>query len=159
MGVPSWLGKILGKGTGDLITSIGDTAKKFITTEADRQAFEMALQKAALDAKRLEMEAEQMYFQDRSSARDMYKHDNSLQKIFAITFLVGYIALTVVMLYLLVGWIGAKAIEIPDWAVALLSSIYGALSAKVGTITDFLFGSSQGSREKDELKLINKKED
>jgi uncharacterized membrane protein (DUF485 family) len=119
----------------------------------------MALQKAALDAQRLEMEAERMYFEDRSSARDMYKHDNSLQKLFAITFLVGYIALTVVMLYLLVGWIGAKAIEIPDWAVALLSSIYGALSAKVGTITDFLFGSSQGSREKDELKLINKKED
>lgn len=159
MGVPAWLGNILGKGTGDLISSIGDTAKKFITTEQDRQAFEMALQKAALDAKRLEMEAEQEYFKDRSSARDMYKHDNSLQKIFALTFLVGYIALTVVMLYLLVGWIGEKAIEIPDWAVALISSIYGALSAKVGTITDFLFGSSQGSREKDELKLINRKDE
>ncbi len=156
MGEPAWLGAILGKGTGDLISSIGDTAKQFITTEADRQAFEIALQKASLDAKRLEMEAEQKYFEDRASARDMYKHDSSLQKIFAITFLVGYIALTVVMLYLLVGWIGAKAIEIPDWAVALLSSIYGALSAKVGTITDFLFGSSQGSREKDEIRLTNK---
>jgi hypothetical protein len=158
MGVPSWIGTILGKGTGDIITSIGDTAKKFITTEQDRQAFELALQKAALDSKRLEMEAEQKYFEDRSSARDMYKHDSSLQKIFAMTFLVGYIVLTVVMLYLLVGWIGERAVNIPDWAVALISSIYGALSAKVGTITDFLFGSSQGSREKDEVVRLGKGE-
>lgn len=156
MGVPSWIGKILGKGTGDIITSIGDTAKKFITTEQDRQAFELALQKAAIDSKRLEMEAEQKYFEDRSSARDMYKHDSSLQKIFAMTFLVGYIVLTVVMLYLLVGWIGERAVNIPDWAVALISSIYGALSAKVGTITDFLFGSSQGSREKDKVVRLGK---
>jgi hypothetical protein len=158
MGVPAWIGTILGKGTGDIITSIGDTAKKFITTEQDRQAFELALQKAALDSKRLEMEAEQKYFEDRSSARDMYKHDSSLQKIFAMTFLVGYIVLTVVMLYLLVGWIGERAVNIPDWAVALISSIYGALSAKVGTITDFLFGSSQGSREKDEVVRLGKGE-
>lgn len=156
MGVPSWIGKILGKGTGDIITSIGDTAKKFITTEQDRQAFELALREAALEAKKLEMEAEQKYFEDRSSARDMYKHDSSLQKIFAMTFLVGYIVLTVVMLYLLVGWIGERAVNIPDWAVALISSIYGALSAKVGTITDFLFGSSQGSREKDEVARLGK---
>ena len=156
MGVPAWLGTILGKGTGDLITSIGDTAKKFITTEQDRQEFELTLKKAALDAKRLEMEAEQKYFEDRASARDMYKADNSLQKVYAMTFLVGYILLTGVMLYFLMGWIGAKEVNVPDWAVALISSIYGALSAKVGTVTDFYFGSSQGSRGKDELKLIAK---
>ena len=144
MGVPAWLGTILGKGTGDLITSIGDTAKKFITTEQDRQEFELTLKKAALDAKRLEMEAEQKYFEDRASARDMYKADNSLQKVYAMTFLVGYILLTGVMLYFLMGWIGAKEVNVPDWAVALISSIYGALSAKVGTVTDFYFGSSQG---------------
>jgi hypothetical protein len=156
MGVPAWLGTILGKGTGDLISSIGDTAKKFITTEADRQAFEMALQKAALDAKRLEMEAEQEYFKDRSSARDMYKHDNSLQKLFALTFLVGYIILTAYMVYLVTVRMTQGEFEIPDWAVALISTIYGGLSAKMNTLVDFLFGSSQGSREKDELKIISK---
>lgn len=153
MSVPAWLGAILGKGTGELISNIGDTAKKFITTEADRQAFDLALQKASLDAKRLEMEAEQEYFKDRASARDMYKHDSSLQKVFALTFLIGYIGLTCLMLYLVVGWIGAKSVEIPDWAVALISTIYGAMSSKVNTIVDFLFGSSQGSREKDAIKL------
>ena len=151
MAMPAWLSAILGKGTGELISSIGDTAKKFITTEKDRQDFDLALRQVAMDAKRLEMEAEQKYFEDRANARDMYKADNSLQKVYAMTFLVGYIVLTVVMLYLLVSWVGAKAVEIPDWAVALISSIYGALSAKVGTITDFLFGSSQGSRDKDEI--------
>lgn len=157
MGMPSWLSGILGEGTGKLVSSIGAVAKQFITTEEDRLKFELAMQQALLDAKRLEMEAEQAYFNDRASARDMYKSDNKLQKIYAMTFLVGYVILTMVMLYLLVGWVGAKAIAIPDWAVALISSIYGALSAKVGTITDFLFGSSQGSRDKDAaVKLENK---
>jgi len=154
MAVPAWLGAILGKGTGDLITSIGDTAKQFIITEVDRQKFDLALKQVALDAKRLEMEAEQKYFEDRASARDMYKTDNKLQKVFAMTFLVGYILLTVFMLYVVVGWIGAKNISIPDWSVALISTIYGAMSSKVNTITDFLFGSSQGSREKDEVLKI-----
>ena len=156
MGMPAWLSGILGEGTGKLISSIGDTAKQFITTEADRQQFELALKQVALDAKKLEMEAEERYFADRSSARDMYKADNKLQKIFAMTFLVGYIVLTVFMLYVVVGWIGAKGIAVPDWAVALISTIYGAMSSKVNTITDFLFGSSQGSREKDELAHLPK---
>jgi hypothetical protein len=147
--IPDWIGKLIGGGASGIIESVGGTAKKFITTEADRQAFDLALKAAELDARRLVMEAEGKYFADRASARDMYKHDSSLQKIFAITFLVGYISLTSLMLYLVVGWIGAKAVEIPDWAVALISTIYGAMSSKVNTITDFLFGSSQGSREKD----------
>ena len=151
MAMPAWLSAILGKGTGDLISSIGDTAKKFITTEKDRQDFDLALRQVAMDAKRLEMEAEQKYFEDRANARDMYKADNSLQKVYAMTFLVGYILLTGVMLYFLMGWIGVKEVNVPDWAVALISSIYGALSAKVGTVTDFYFGSSQGSRDKDEI--------
>jgi len=151
MALPEWLGAIFGKGTSGIITSLGDTAKKFITTEADRQAFDLALKNIELDARRLEMEAEQKYFEDRSSAREMYKSDNKLQKVFAMTFLVGYVILTILMLYLVVGWIGAKNIQIPDWAVALISTIYGALSSKVNTIVDFLFGSSQGSKEKDTM--------
>lgn len=151
MSVPAWMSQLFSGGFKDIISTVGDTAKKFITTEADRQAFELALQEAELSRRKLEMEGEQKYFEDRSSARDMYKHDSKLQKIYAMTFLVGYIALTSIMVYLVVAWIGAKKIDIPDWAVALISTIYGAMSSKVNTITDFLFGSSQGSKNKDDL--------
>jgi hypothetical protein len=156
MALPEWFGKILGQGTGQLIASIGDTAKKFITTEADRQAFDLAIRGVELDAKRLEMEAEQRYFEDRSSAREMYKSDNKLQKIFAMTFLAGYIVLTAFMLYLIVSQVGARGIEIPDWSIALISTIYGAMSTKVSTIVDFLFGSSQGSKDKDDILKLAK---
>jgi len=145
-----WLADLLGGQATSIITGIGDTAKKFITTDQDRMAFELEQQKWEFEFKKLAMTAEEKYFEDRNSARDMYKTDNKLQKIFAMTFLVGYILLTVVMIYLVVAWIGAKGIEIPDWAVALISTIYGAMSSKVNTITDFLFGSSQGSRDKDQ---------
>lgn len=154
MAMPAWLSKILGDGVGNLIASVGDTAKKFITTEKDRQEFEMALQQIAMEGRKLTMEAEEQFFKDRQSAREMYKTDSWLQKVFAITFLVGYLALTITMIYIVVGWIGAREISIPEWAVALISTIYGGMSAKVNTITDFLFGSSQGSREKDELQRL-----
>jgi len=153
-----WLADLLGGQATSIITGIGDTAKKFITTDQDRMAFELEQQKWEFEFKKLAMTAEEKYFEDRNSARDMYKTDNKLQKIFAMTFLVGYILLTVVMIYLVVAWIGAKGIEIPDWAVALISTIYGAMSSKVNTITDFLFGSSQGSSDKNEIIKAAKKD-
>lgn len=165
MAVPAWLGAIFSKGTGDIITTLGDTAKKFITTEADRQAFELALKGVALDARRLEMEAEQKYFEDKASARDMYKTDNKLQKIYALTFLIGYLIMSATLVVIITGWIGFSNINIPEWGVALISSIFTAMSTKVATVTDFYFGSSQGSREKDESfatdvqKLMSSKQD
>jgi len=146
-----WIADLIGGSATNIITGIGDTAKKFITTEQDRMAFELEQQKAAFELKKLLLEAEEKYFEDKQSAREMYKTDNRLQKVFAMTFLVGYILLTVFMLYIIVSWIGAKGITIPDWSVALISSIYGAMSSKVNTITDFLFGSSQGSADKNEI--------
>ena len=147
--IPDWIGKLIGGGASGIIESVGDTAKKFITTESDRQAFDLALKAAELDAKRLVMEAEGKYFADRASARDMYKHDSSLQKIFALSFLVGYTILTGYMVYIVTVRITQGGFSIPDWAVALISTIYGGLSAKMNTLVDFLYGSSQGSREKD----------
>jgi len=145
-----WLTDLLGGQATNIITGIGDTAKKFITTDQDRMAFELEQQKAAFELRKLILTAEERYFEDRASARDMYKTDSSLQKTFAMTFLVGYIVLTIAMIAMVVGMIGAKGIVIPDWSIALISTIYGAMSSKVNTIVDFLFGSSKGSHDKDE---------
>lgn len=88
-------------------------------------------------------ELEQIYLNDRDSARKMYESDSSLQKIYAIVFLISYMLLIVAMLVFIFNISGASSLEIPDWAVAFLSSLFGAMTTKVGTITDFLFGGSK----------------
>ena len=91
-------------------------------------------------------ELEALNQKDRDSARDLYKSDNLLQKIYALVFLVGYMVLIVAMLffiYKLAG--GSQGLDLPEWAVAFLSTLFGAMSAKVSTITDFLFGGSKSA--------------
>lgn len=151
MPVADWIGELVGGGASKIVDSVTDGVKKFITTEADRQQFELAKQGALLDVQKLVMAAESEFLKDRQSARQMYEKDSSLQKTFALTFLGGYVVLTVAMLYFIIGWIGKQGIVIPDWAVALISTIYGAMSTKVNTIVDFLFGSSSSSRAKDDV--------
>jgi hypothetical protein len=79
--------------------------------------------------------------EDRKDARNMYNHDNSLQRVFAIAFLAGYLIVTFAA-----GWmvyvISVDSIHLPDWAIGFVGTIWGGMSAKVSTITDFLFGSS-----------------
>lgn len=82
---------------------------------------------------------------DKQSARDMYKANSSLQKIYAITFLLAYVALSIILIM-----VSINRVSIPDYAIALISTIFGGMSTKVGTITDFLFGSSLGSKQKQE---------
>ncbi len=89
-------------------------------------------------------ELEELTVRDRDSARKMYEGDSSLQKIYAIVFLVSYMLLIVAMLIFIFNISGAADISIPEWAVAFLSTLFGAMTAKVSTITDFLFGGSKG---------------
>ncbi len=83
----------------------------------------------------------ELELKDRDSARDMFKHSSQLQKIYSITFLSAYVFLTVCMLFM-VYRIAVQAVHVPDWAIGFVSTLFGAMSVKVGTITDFLFGSS-----------------
>jgi hypothetical protein len=88
--------------------------------------------------------------QDRASARELYGKDTSVQKVYALTFLIGYVVITLALLIVVVGWIGVAHVVIPDWASLLIGTIFGAMSQKVGTVTDFYFGSSQSSSEKND---------
>ena len=150
MPIGSWIKDLFTGEANNIITSIGDTAKKFITTETDRQAFEIELRKAALELQKLEMEAESKRLDDVASARDMYKSDSSVQKWIALSFVIAYFLLTGLMLWLATGWLGISQASLPDWAITLISSLFGAMSAKVSTVVDFYFGSSKGSHDKDE---------
>ena len=91
-------------------------------------------------------ELESLNQKDRESARELYKADDSLQKVYALVFLVSYMLLVLSMMYFIYTMaIGSNDMNLPEWAVAFLSTIFGAMSTKVSTITDFLFGGSKSS--------------
>jgi hypothetical protein len=150
MGIASWISDLIGGGASKIIDSVSGAAKKFITTDQDRMAFDLEVQKAGLELQKLVMDAEEARLKDVQDARALYGKDATIQKVFAMTFLFGYLALTALMLWIVIGWIGKQQITIPDWCVALISTVYGGITAKISTITDFFFGSSKGSHDKDE---------
>jgi hypothetical protein len=147
----SWLSDLLGGSAAEIINSVTDGVDKFVTTDAEKQELELKKKEAELAFKRLELEVEQKLIEDRAGAREMYQKDSSLQKVFAIVFLVGYLAITGLMLYMVFTWVGEAKLEIPAWGVSLISSLFTAMSTKVNTIVDFLFG---GSESKDNSERI-----
>lgn len=112
----------------------------------------------------LKLQAMGIYLDDVKNARTMYMNDSSLQKIFAMVFLTAYIVLTSLLVWGLWVYVKNGSVDVPEWVVAFISSLWGGLSAKLNTIVDFLFGSSKGSQDKniinqDLLTNLSKKQD
>jgi len=131
-------GNIVGGNYIAAVKNVGDLLKK--ESEKSEQAKEL-YQEFELKKLEFEQELEKLYLEDKKDARDLYKVDNSLQKIFAITFLSLYIVLSFVVLiglYL----ISVKGLKLDNYVVSFVSTLHGGMSMKVGTIVDFLFGSS-----------------
>jgi len=143
----TWLGKMIGNSGAEIVESVGATVDRFVNTGEEKAQAALALKEIELKFKQLSMEADNRLLKDRQSAREMYMHDSTLQKVFAIVFLVGYLGISVLMVVLVVQWIGGASADVPAWAVSLISTVFGAMSAKVNTIIDFLFGGSQGERD------------
>jgi len=145
-----WLKTIFGGegGVGSVVKSVGDAVGQFVDKPEDKLRLQQVLAEADLKVRSLAFEAEKAYLQDRASAREMYGKDNSLQKLYALSFLAGYFVLTAAVIWFVVAWVGGDKIVVPDWGIALITSVWTAMSTKVSTITDFFFGSSQGSQDK-----------
>lgn len=123
-----WLLSLLGKskdGKG-VITELAENIDRFVNTPEDKK------------------EVLKMVIDDRKSARLMYQNDSTLQKIFAIFFLISWAALT----YFLLQHFAFKSISLEDWQIAFVGTIYGALNTKLSTIIDFLFGGSSADNKK-----------
>jgi hypothetical protein len=145
-----WIKNIFDGGIFGVFKTIGDTVGNLISKPQDKLKLQQTLAEADLALKRLAFEAESAYLRDRQSARELYATDSKWQKLYAMTFLIGYMLITMSLLIVVVGWVGALKLVIPEWASLLVGSIFGAMSEKVSTITDFFFGSSLGSHNKDE---------
>jgi len=139
-----WLANLLGGQATSIITGIGDTAKKFITTDQDRMAFELEQQKWEFEFKKLAMTAKQKYFEDTQSAREMYKADSSIQKILALLFTVSFFGFMIFLLFML------QSPTLPPAQENLIFTMFGAISGIMVTIIGFYFGSSKGSADKDD---------
>jgi hypothetical protein len=80
--------------------------------------------------------------EDRKSARLMYSSDSTVQKILATVFTVAYFALSFIMFKYFIE----EDIQLGEFEISFISTIFGAMSAKVNTVVDFFFG---GSAKKD----------
>ena len=145
-----WLGDLIGGGAANIIDSVTDGVDKFVTTDEEKKELALLKQEMGLKFKQLEFDAENAFMKDRQSAREMYMKDSSLQKIFAIVFLVAYVLISAGMIAMIISMAFYDTqIDLPEWGVMLISSVFTGMSMKVNTITDFLFGGSKGKDDSD----------
>jgi len=142
---------MIGKFVNGLFGKIVDNAEgildKVVTTDKERDEAKLALRRLLLEA---ETEAFKKEVEDRKSARDMYKDDALIQKILATLFTAAYFGLSFMMFRFFV----TGDIEMGEFEISFVSTIFGAMSAKVNTVVDFFFG---GSSKKNEQQQINNK--
>ena len=130
---------MIGNIVGSLFSKVVDNAEgildKVITTDKERDEAKLALKRLLLEA---ETEAFAKEVEDRKSARDMYKDDAIIQKILATLFTIAYFGLSFMMFrYFVMG-----DLELGEFEISFISTIFGAMSAKVNTVVDFFFGGS-----------------
>tara|TARA_R100000664_G_C2754152_1_gene141699 strand:+ start:2511 stop:2906 length:396 start_codon:yes stop_codon:yes gene_type:complete len=123
-----------------LIGNASNILDEVITTDEERA---QAKQKLEELLKTHEKEMFALEVEDRKSARGMYADDSSIQKILATVFTVAYFALSFIMFrYFVTG-----DLNLGEFEISFISTIFGAMSAKVNTVVDFFFGGSHGKKE------------
>lgn len=123
----------------NLVKDSSKILDEVITTDEERLKAKHEL-KSLL--KNHEQSMYQLEVEDRKSARDMYSDDSNIQKILATIFTVAYFILSFVLArYFVIG-----DINLGEFEISFISTLFGAMSAKVNTIIDFFFG---GSSKKD----------
>ena len=126
---------LLGGLFGKIVDNADEILDKVITTDKERDEAKLKLKQILLDAEREAFEKE---VEDRKDARDVYKDDAIIQKVLATLFTVAYFGLTYVMFKYFV----LNTLELSDYEIGFISTVFGAMSAKVNTIVDFFFGGS-----------------
>jgi hypothetical protein len=123
----------------NLVKDSSKILDEVITTDEERLKAKHEL-KSLL--KNHEQSMYQLEVEDRKSARMMYQDDSNIQKILATIFTVAYFILSFVLArYFVIG-----DINLGEFEISFISTLFGAMSAKVNTIIDFFFG---GSSKKD----------
>lgn len=152
----SFLDKVIGSGIKDVVTSIGDTAKKFIHTKDDEEAFTLEITKLAQEKELKLVEAAQSeidsYLKDTQSARDTNVSIQESDKASWMSKNIAYIidsAITLVWCTFTI-YLGLRAINlIASGSVDLTAvlSLYATVTAVFMTVLNFHRGTSKGSEK------------
>ena len=134
------IGKFIGGLFGKVVDNAEGILDKVITTDKERDEAKLALKRLLLEA---ETEAFKQEVEDRKSARDMYKDDALIQKILATLFTAAYFGLSFMMFRVFV----MGDLDLGEFEISFISTIFGAMSAKVNTVVDFFFGGSSKKNE------------
>ena len=134
------IGKFIGGLFGKVVDNAEGILDKVITTDKERDEAKLALKRLLLEA---ETEAFAKEVEDRKSARDMYKDDALIQKILATLFTAAYFGLSFMMFRVFV----MGDLDLGEFEISFISTIFGAMSAKVNTVVDFFFGGSSKKNE------------
>ena len=129
------IGKFIGGLFGKIVDNAEGILDKVITTDKERDEAKLALKRLLLEA---EKEAFAKEVEDRKSARDMYKDDAVIQKILASLFTIAYFGLSFMMFRVFI----MGDLDLGEFEISFISTIFGAMSAKVNTVVDFFFGGS-----------------
>ena len=126
---------VIGNIFGKLFDSAEGILDEIITTDEERKELKIELKRILLEAER---EAFNKEVEDRKDARSLYKSDALIQKILAALFTTAYFGLSYVMFKYFV----MHDVVLSEYEIGFISTVFGAMSAKVNTIVDFFFGGS-----------------
>jgi Na+/melibiose symporter-like transporter len=125
------LGGLFGK----VVENAEGILDEIITTDEERDRAKFELRRIMLEAER---EAFDKEVEDRKDARSLYKDDAFIQKILASLFTIAYFFLT----YTMFQYFVLHELDLSDYEIGFISTVFGAMSSKVNTIVDFFFGGS-----------------
>ena len=131
---------IIGNIFGKVVENADEILDEVITTEEERAEAKYKL-KQLLHQR--EKEIFELEVDDRKNARSLYTSDAIIQKILATLFTVAYFGITFVMF----SYFVTKNINLGEFEISFISTIFGAMSSKVNTIIDFFFGGSSKPKE------------
>ncbi len=122
------------------LKEVADVVDRFTDSKDDKREFFIKV---------FEMRA-----QDRAGARDLYSKDSIMQKVYSLVFLLAYLGLTGWLVYAIIH---GSIKDISQFETGMISGIWGGMTAKVNTITDFFFGAAEEKSDKNYDQLIGKK--
>lgn len=132
-------GKLITGHWGEAVKEVGNILSKGAQS-ANPEVKEIATELLAemkRDEQTFILEGYKIQVEDRKDARDLYKADNTMQKVFGVVFLVGYGFLSWYLLRVLIG-----TEDLPELAQTMVTMIWTGTSTKLNTIVDFFFGGS-----------------
>ena len=154
-----FLSDLFSGGASTLVDSVGNAIDKLTTTKEEKLQLDLEMKKAdwqfQTDMKKLSVEEKQLVYQDIDSARKMSSEVQTSANATKLSKNVGpFLALGTVLLtfslFLLVIFynkiFGKEALD--PTTKDIIIYILGVLSAILGQIFSFYFGSSQGSADK-----------